>query len=236
MASEVSMSHVMFVSRRPAVPSSARSWRGLTTGAGLLVVATFFLPAMKSCDGSVTIPAREWTASLTAHDSNLDNVVAATFLYLVPYLAALFLMLGAAARLSPSSNRSRHWSRTADRGVTGCLLFTVLMTVSGACDALHQSFHAADVPVAFAVGLSLWLLAARRLKEQGHLARALVTSGFLAAWFVFWSRSADALYGVVLACAGSAGLLVGATGEAVALTGAPVHRAVWSLLSCRPAR
>jgi hypothetical protein len=219
--------------RRGAAP--VRWWQTSTAASGLLLAFTFFLPAVKSCNGKPDIPAQEWLKLLGESTLSFGKISGCVILYGVAYLCGALLAAGALCRLLQPPPAV---GRAARVGIAACLFFcasVALWFFFADTASLKKAFalnsHLLLLPMSFLPGTYLFL--SRRMKENAYLVQSFITSLLLLSWFSFWMHE-DALYGLYLSWLGSLGLLVSTVGEAGALFGLSPFQALRHLLVCRP--
>lgn len=232
----------------PATARRARRGRLLSVVGGALMAATFFLPAIRSC-GSDIVPAGSYAEALGEAAQEADSVdvilylILWTSMLLVAYLVGTLLAIAAAARLA----RCDRLRRRLGNGVVGILL----LTASGLlCFYLYDVLNGVSIwPtssdwlafLALVVGplvtlVYLWF--ARRPTERLHACAAFLAAFWMFCWFGgwIWIDSGSVRYGLYLSFAASCILLIGAVGEARAVTRQSWRRTLGQLLIGRLAR
>lgn len=194
---------------REAPPESptkdpADGFRISTGFAGLLLAVAFFLPAVRDC-GSDFVPSH------AVERSSWGDLLASFPMFVFPYVAPLFLGIGATARL-----RRRRWGVTVG-WVVHWAFFVVMLGVAAMTAYFTFTNRQAWIAILLAVELliAVFLGRARRVGARGHLRGAITLSLVLLVWFGFWLviSGKDARYGVYLSFAGATALTVGTIGE-----------------------
>lgn len=220
------------VRRKRAMP-----WRGLIALGGLLLAATFFMPAVQGCNAPI-VPEEEVRELLASASPRSSTDFAQVFvMFVAAYLWGLLVAVAAVLRLTRGSS-GRHeygWASFAILGLTGLLLF--LIAVGGLLDGGGQG-GLLELGVPLVVGLVvcpgvivLQIRAIRRRDHRAHLEHTFVAAVLVCIWFGWWL--ADSLYGLRLSSVGSAMVLLGLVGESKVVTRRGWFDTLWRLMTCR---
>lgn len=221
----------------------------LSTTSGLLLAATFFMPAIVVCNSPYT-PSREIRSYIDEQiqsphwpDWNqLGDYLVAYWLNLAAYLCGLLMAVGAVCRMLK-------WRRSifctgaflAILMILNCLIILTALTLEmlqGGNPGPWLNIIVIDLVFVVMPFLVLtYMLFSFRLRPCTFLGPVFITSLLVAVWFGIWlieySLEGTALYGLCLSFVASCGLLLASIGEARALTGHGWRRTVWRLLTCR---
>lgn len=188
----------------PKEKDPADGFRISTGFAGLLLVAAFFLPAVRDC-GSDFVPSQ------VLDRSSWGDLLFAIPVFVFPYFAPLLLGIGALARL-----RRRDWGVTVGWGVHWAFFVVVLgFAVTNVYFVVVRHLVWPASLLAVALLLAVFLARARRVGARGHFRGAISLSLTLLAWFGFWLviGGGEVRYGVYISFAGATALTVGTIGE-----------------------
>ena len=217
--------------------TKVRTWQAGTSGSGLLLALTLFLPAMKGCGDQPDVPVAHWTKMVADRDFSVDNIRTLLVCYGLAYVFGALACGGALARWADQPR----WAQRSSRCTVALILLTTGILALSVLEPRHGSFTRTYSPegplwLVPAAGMtSLWLWAAQRLRERAPLGYALLGSMLCGCWFAYWIITTDhPLYGIYLSLFGSLGVAVATVGEVSAITGSSLPRAAANLLTCRP--
>lgn len=227
----------------------ARPWRMLSMTSGLLLAATFFLPAISiqgcSVNYSPAFLAVNVTGAIHTSDGSLESVgqiLILTGLCIPAYLLGFLVALHAVFRMNSFDGLSRLCTKAIAILILGdCFLLLAVLLINiieGGLPILQEIYDRLlfFVGYLFAPLLVLAYMIAtihlRSLRFISHLFIATLAACF---WFAYWmlQSSASIRYGVYVSFAASCLLLLSSIGEARALTGHGWRRTIWLLLTCR---
>lgn len=219
----------------------ARGWRGLTVMAGALLAATFFLPAVVSCNADV-VPLDATVETLKGPwGSEMAQALqhgSALLMYVPAYLVGALLALAGVGRLMGWKWSPRWYGRVA-LGVVlvpavvlpVCILFELVADGQNSDLADSSAWAVILVCLAAPVWVLFCLVMARRRRELRHARHQFIFSLWMVLWFGIWAADfSSARYGVILSFVASVGLLAAAAGEARVLTGQGWMRTLGQLM------
>lgn len=177
---------------------------------GVLLACTLFMPALRACENSVTIPSHELAKELSRPSfPSLTGLAGVLALYLVPYLFGALAALAAIGRYFHA-----RWATKLAWGalVTGGFGLAVLILAVAGAGGKALSW---DVPIAI---VGVYFCSSFGLRRSAPLRATMVCAFACVAWFGFWS-AIGGLYGVQLAFLGSLVLLLSSLAEGRVLLG-----------------
>lgn len=217
--------------RQRAIP-----WRGLIALGGLLLAATFFMPAVPGCNAPI-VPKDEVRELLASASTSSPKELSQVFvMFVAAYLWGLLVAIAAVLRLvrGSSGRREYGWGSFSILGLTGLLL--ILLSIGELLGGGQGGLLEVGVPLVVGLvicgGLAvLQIRALRRRDRRACLAVAFLAAVIACIWFGWWL--ADSLYGLQLAFVGSAMVLLGLVGEAKVVTRRSWLNTLWRLMTCR---
>lgn len=235
--------------RRDAVRRRAGKWRFLSLGGGLLLAASFFMPAINACNAP-QVPAAN--AYEVLGEPRLWATWPAYFYWFVAAYAFGFLVaLGAGLRLVGSPLYSRAIRTCVFILLLGGIvvaLWIFVLEVWNGWPTLPPRFTWTDLWAgmgAFIVLVVLPLFAAfhlvrtRRLRRRRWLGHGFVASLWCITWFGMYlveAEPGDIHYGLPCSFAASLAVFIGIVGETAALTNRTFFRALGGLMIGRVPR
>ncbi len=178
---------------------------------GAVLAITFFLPAVRDCNGPL-VPA----AQLAAHPpSSAVDVLGWFAVYVAAYLVGLLLSAAALGRVVGAD-----WGRKLLTGVVllasatvGCIALFNLVELARGFGLEHA------VVAVGALVVLLYLASSQRLGAWGMLRGTMTLALAMCGWFGFFALGDGGLYGVRISFAAALGLLVATIVEGVSLLG-----------------
>lgn len=230
--------------RRDAVRRRAGKWRFLSLGGGLLLAASFFMPAITACNApqvpavnayeALSRPWLEWPAWF--------------YYFVAAYLFGLLVAVGAFFRLIDSP-----FLRRAIGGAILILLLGAIIVLPSV--AVFQAWsqqqlplkwkdlwdgrHALLVMVLLPLFASVHLFRTRKVRRRRWPGHVFIVSLWCVVWFGMWFDTTDwneIHYGLTCSLGGALAILTGIVGETAALTSRTFFRTLGGLMIGRVPR
>jgi hypothetical protein len=223
--------------RRTFVHRQARKWRFFSLGGGLLLAASFFMPAVQGCNSPV-IPAKEWHDFFSRNYFSFSDLVGCFYMFGAAYLMGLLLALGAWTRLRVRPSLEKKASMmiaafllfAAGSGIVLCLIQLVSNTSS-------TSDHIGEMILIFICAVPIvYVLFTFRLDRSAYICRTFLAELIVFVWFSFWvieCLGGGGLIGLYLSFLATCVLLLATIAEAKIMARQSVWRTILQLLLCR---
>ncbi len=232
--------------RGVVVQRRARKWRFLSLGGGLLLAASFFMPAIESCNKPV-VPVERAAEMLEVKSiSDVPEAVAVFCVYVAPYLVGVFAIVGIGIRLLQLERAHRIHAMVFLFFICFVALpsFIVYSIAFGVAIYQHDSSLNAIWPASWPIilltvvlpGIALaYLWRTRRLGGRRWMCHLVIVSAWVFSWFVFWFvgeliAGDRGYYGLHCSLLGSIMVLVATIGEAAVLTRQRYACTLWQFL------
>lgn len=217
---------------------------------GLLLAATFFLPAIfiQGCSVhySPAVLAVNLAGAVHAGDGSLESIAQQlmfTALCIPAYLLGFLIALHAGFRMTSFGGLSRLCTKAIAILILGdCLLLLAVLLIGTISMGDLPTFQDIYVSLLFYVGylfvpllVLAYMIATMPLRPLRFISHIFIATLAASVWFAYWlfQSSVNIRYGVYVSFVASCLLLLSSIGEARALTGHGWRRTVWLLLTCR---